>query len=105
MQMERVALPPIDIEPSAAAHIRAHGGHIMLRRSPRHGCCGGRVFLAVVDLGQPVDPAGYLLVAQDELFIHLDRTLLAAQATPLTIGLSKWWRWTELWVDGAEVSM
>jgi hypothetical protein len=97
--METVSPPKIQIEASAVSYIGENGGHVMVRRSPRHGCCGGRVYLPVVNLGRPADTEEYIAIQQEEIVIHVDRVLIQEQHSPLTIGLSRWWRWSELWVE------
>jgi hypothetical protein len=97
--------PPLHVEPAAAEYIRDRGGHVLLRRSPRHGCCGGRVFLPVVDLGEPAGANGYVAIERDGITIHMERPLVFAWRGPLTIGLTRLWQWRKLWVEGGEASM
>jgi hypothetical protein len=96
--------PPLTVEPDAVAYIREHGGNVLLRRSPRHGCCGGRVFLPVVDLGTPADPTAYRAFTQNGITIHMEKPLVFSWQGPLTIGVSRLWRWYKLWVEGGEAS-
>jgi hypothetical protein len=105
MNEDRAALPPLYIEPEAVDYIHEHGGNVLLRRSPRHGCCGGRVFLPVVDLGEPALTDDYLTLQKDGVSIHIERPLVFSWRTPLTIRLSGLWRWHQLWVEGGEASM
>jgi hypothetical protein len=99
MTQNNLPLPTIRLEQEAADFVRSHGGHVMVRRSPRHGCCGGRVYLPVVNLGQPTQIDEYIAIQHDDIIIHLDRVLLAQQHSPVVIGLSRWWGWHELWVE------
>ncbi len=41
----------IEMEHPAVAFIQQHGGVVTVRRSPRHGCCGGTAHIAVAELG------------------------------------------------------
>jgi hypothetical protein len=99
MTQHNLSLQTIRIEREAADYVREYGGHVMVRRSPRHGCCGGRVYLPVVDLGSPAEAEKYLTIQQDEIVIHMDRVLFQEQHMAFIIGLSRWWRWSELWVE------
>lgn len=105
MFVDRQTLPPLHIEAAAAHYIQTRGGHILLRRSPRHGCCGGRVFLPVVDLGRPASADDYLTLEQDGVRIHIERPLVFSWRGPLTIGFTQLWGWGKLWVEGGAATM
>lgn len=97
----------IDITPPARRFIGRKGGHVMVRPSPRNGCCGGMVLLPVVDPGEPRERQSYRQVHQDGITVHIDSSFLQNAAPPgsLTIGLDGFWRWRKLWVAGLESTL
>lgn len=79
MTQDNLSLPPIRLDHEAADFVRAHGGHGMVPRSPRHGCCGGRVYLPVTNLGRPARADDYVTIQHNDIIIHLARVLLPEQ--------------------------
>lgn len=48
---------PAAITDAARAYL--DGRSVVLRSSPRHGCCGGTALLPVVEVGPPADPTSF----------------------------------------------
>lgn len=93
--------PQVHIGPEALRYIGDNGGEVMLRLSPRNGCCGGTAWLPVVDLGRPQQGELYEAIHQDGIIIHVDREILCEIDAELLIGVDGLWRWRKLWVEGA----
>lgn len=98
-------LPRLRVLPEAITCIASDGGHAKVRLSPRHGCCGGTVYLPFVDLGKPDDPGRFHSIQIEEITIWLERGIEADTAEGLVIGVSGFWLFRKYWVDGAKSSM
>lgn len=92
--------PAVTFTPEAAAFARSHGGAVTLRRTPRHGCCGGTVSLPVVEATAPLDPAGFTRQEHDELTVYVESGLAASN--PLRVGLDRFFGLRALFVEGAD---
>ncbi len=77
------------------------GRSLVLRVSPRHGCCGGQALLPVAEVGPPARPADYHTLQAGEVTCFVDPRLTDAVAgwTVDTIGIG---RWRRLHLDGAQ---
>jgi hypothetical protein len=83
-----------------------HNGELMLRTSPRHGCCGGTVMLPVLEPGAPQDSAG-LDHPRTPGAAHLYRDGRGpfTQRTAAHIGLDRFLKWHKLWIEGLDAQI
>jgi hypothetical protein len=88
-----------DLTPAARDHLA--GRSVVLRGSPRNGCCGGRALLPVAELGPPADPSHYRRAVDGEVTWYIEPSLLSIVAgwTVDAVGPG---RWRRLYIDGAE---
>ena len=93
----------VTVTPEAAAFARARGGALTLRRTPRHGCCGGTVSLAVAEAAAPPDPAGFARHDFDDLAVFVEPGL--TDEGPLSVGLDRLLGLRSLFVEGAGPTM
>lgn len=94
---------PAAVTEAARAHLA--GRPVVLRPSPRHGCCGGTALVPVVEIGDEVGrgavgPDGYEVVRVDGVEVHVDRRL-GDEAGGWTIDLDGLLRWRRLVVRDA----
>ena len=87
------------LTPAALAHL--DGRSVLLRGSPRHGCCGGSAVLPVAELGPPREPDRYRELHDGEVTWYVEEPLLAA-AGGWTVDVVGIGRWRRLVLDGAE---
>jgi hypothetical protein len=89
--------------PSVTAAAIAHlaGRPIVLRSSPRNGCCGGRALLPVAEVGTPADIDHYRRVVAGEVIWFIEPALMP-MAGVWTVDVLGIGRWRRLHVDGAE---
>jgi hypothetical protein len=84
---------------AAVAHL--DGRSLVLRASPRHGCCGGHASLPVAEIGPPDEPGRYVVVEAGPVTCFVDRELgvdpAAWQVDAAGVG-----RWRRLQIVGAE---
>ncbi|WP_263834751.1 CC/Se motif family (seleno)protein [Salinibacter sp.] len=95
----------LSIDEEAVTYAREQGGVLMIRPSPRHGCCGGRVDLATVGTEPPADPEAYLETEQQGLTVYVHTSFMSLSDTPLHVGLDRLWLWSSLYVEGAASQM
>ena len=95
--------PAVTLTPAAAAFARARGGELTLRRTPRHGCCGGTVSLAVVEATAPPDAAGFVRHDLGDLNVYVEPGLTASG--PLRVGLYRFLGLRSLFVEAAQATM
>lgn len=98
-----MSAPAVTLTPEAAAFARERGGALTLRRTPRHGCCGGTVSLAVVEAAAPPDPAGFARHDLGDLAVFVEPGL--TDDGPLRVGLDRLLGLRSLFVEGAEPTM
>lgn len=91
-------VPDVRIELEARQWLRQQGTGVMIRPSPRHGCCGGQARIPVAERGQPRQPEHYRQINVDGLTIYLSRDL--PPAARLHIRLESLLGWKRLFVDG-----
>ena len=91
----------LTIDEEAAAYAREQGGVLTIRPSPRHGCCGGRVELAVASTEPPADPEAYVRADRDELEVHVHRSFVSLGDEAMHVGLDRLWIWNSLYVEAA----
>ncbi|CAN5368510.1 CC/Se motif family (seleno)protein [soil metagenome] len=76
------------------------GRPVVLRSSPRHGCCGGTALLPVVEVGPPDDPTAYEHADVHGVEVFVDPRL--DDVRWLTIDLDGLLRWRRLVVRDAD---
>lgn len=87
------------LTPAAIEHLA--GRPLLLRASPRHGCCGGHALLPVAEVGPPDDFAGYRVELIDGIAHDVDPRL-GDDLSAWTIDVHGIGRWKRLQIDGAE---
>lgn len=87
------------LTPAAGAHLA--GRTVLLRGSPRHGCCGGRALLPVAEIAVPDDPERYERVVDGEVTWFIEPALRSVAGT-WTLDVMGFGRWRRLHLDGAE---
>ena len=85
------------LTPAAVTHLA--GRSVVLRPSPRHGCCGGQAMLPVAEIGTPDDPERYRALTIGEVTCFIDPQLLP-DADGWTIDVVGFGRWRRLYLDG-----
>ncbi|PRY71996.1 CC/Se motif family (seleno)protein [Halomonas ventosae] len=66
----------IEVSDRAREWLKRKGGVVTLCYSPRHGCCGGRVNIAVAEVRAPDAPERYTRLECDGVVLYIDPTLL-----------------------------
>jgi hypothetical protein len=87
---------------TAAAVEHLAGRPLVLRASPRHGCCGGHALVPVAEVGPPADPDRYHRIEDGPVDCLVDPALdteLVGDWRVDAVGLGPWRR---LYLDGAE---
>lgn len=95
---------PVDISPEAAEYIRERGGVLMLRASPRHGCCGGRVEMPIAEVSAP-SAEGFVREDRGDVTLFVERELADRLNEPVRIGLDRMLGLKKLYVSGAPARM
>lgn len=90
----------LTIDAGAIDWIERHGGAVTLRRSPRHGCCGGTALLPVAEARTPATPDDWIERQIDGVTVYVAREL-EAQAGPLSIRAEGFGHWRRLFVETA----
>lgn len=87
---------------TAAARVHLAGRPVVLRGSPRHGCCGGHALLPVAEVGPPVEVDAYQRVTADEVTWYVAPPVwaIAGGWTIDAVGIG---RWRRLQLLGAEL--
>jgi hypothetical protein len=86
---------------TAAAVEHLAGRPLVLRLSPRHGCCGGHALVPVAEVGPPSGSDGYRQLDEGEVVCFVDRRLRAEPAT-WRVDVAGIGRWRRLQLEGAE---
>jgi len=84
---------------SAAVEYLA-GRPLVLRASPRHGCCGGHAFVPVAEVGPPKEPDRYDLVETGSVTCFIDPSL-DSQPDTWRVDAVGFGRWRRLHLDDA----
>jgi hypothetical protein len=90
--------------PTVTQEARQHlaGRSLVVRRSVRHGCCGGQASLAVAEVGSPEAADGFRTIDADGVIVHIDRRLDGPEDawngdwTVAVDGIMRWRRLTVL---------
>jgi hypothetical protein len=91
----------IDISEDARRWLARRAGAMVIRVSPRHGCCGGLAGVPVAEPGMPTDPSGYRHERLGGIDVYIDLRLDTAGA--LAIRLESLAGRGRLFVDGAQL--
>jgi hypothetical protein len=94
---EAAAVPTV----TAAAVAHLAGRPLVLRLSPRHGCCGGHALVPVAEVGPPTSSDGYRQLDEGGIVCFVDQRLRDEPATWRVdvVGIG---RWKRLHLEGAE---
>jgi hypothetical protein len=94
------AAPGVPPRVTAAAIEHLGGRPLVVRASPRHGCCGGRALVPVADVGPPAEPTRYTVLDAPGVRCYVDPRLVGDVAawTIDAVGIGPWRR---LYLDGA----
>lgn len=82
----------------ALAHLG--GRPLVVRASPRHGCCGGHAAVPIAEVGPPADPDRYVVV-EGPVTCFVDRDLVVDVGT-WEVDSAGIGRWRRLQLVGAE---
>jgi hypothetical protein len=82
-------------EVSDAARDHLAGRPLVVRASPRHGCCGGRALVPVAEIGPPTDPDRYQLLDDGPVTCFVDPRL-DTQPDAWRVELVGFGRWRRL---------
>lgn len=92
-------MPTPRLTPAAVAHLADRP--LLIRVSPRHGCCGGHALVPVAEVGTPDEPDDYRTELIDGVTCFIDLRL-GDDLGAWTIDASGIGRWKRLHIDGAE---
>lgn len=87
-----------EVSDEAAEHLA--GRPLVLRVSPRHGCCGGHALLPVAEVGPPADPDDYHRVDGGPVTCFIDPRL-GTQPDGWRVDVAGFGRWRRLQLEGA----
>jgi hypothetical protein len=90
---------PPSLTDAAVAHL--DGRPLVVRASPRHGCCGGHAAIPVAEVGPPEDPARYQRVEDGPVLCFVDPDL-GVDPGVWTVDAAGIGRWRRLQILGAE---
>jgi hypothetical protein len=97
---------PLRIAPEALAYLKEkHHGELMLRTSPRHGCCGGIVILPVLEPGVPENQQDWPIIEYEGVRIHIEPGVTLPPDTLIHIGLDSFMKWQKLWIEGIDAQI
>jgi hypothetical protein len=77
------------------------GRPLVLRASPRHGCCGGHALVPVAEVGPPADPDRYERLDDGPVVCFVERGL-GPPSTAWRVDAVGFGRWRRLYLDGAD---
>jgi hypothetical protein len=87
------------LTPAAVEHLA--GRPLVLRASPRHGCCGGHALVPVAEVGPPVDPDRYQRLDDGPVVCFVERGI-GPPAAAWQVDAVGFGRWRRLYLDGAD---
>jgi hypothetical protein len=90
----------ITIDPQAKQYLIKHDAALTLRSSPRHGCCGGTVFLPIAEAGQTKGSESWPVAEHDGIRVYIEPGMDLPGHAQLRIGVDKLLMMTRLWVEG-----
>lgn len=88
----------VSLSAQARDWLLTRGGEVMLRASPRHGCCGGHAAVPVAEPGAPKARGDYTEHEIDGVRVYVQRGL---DDGPYRIGLEGFLSLRRLSVEGA----
>lgn len=92
----------VEITSEARRWLAGRGRAVVLRISPRHGCCGGLARVPVAEPGPPEDGSDYRCERLGEIDVYIDPAFEGTGA--LTIRLEGVPGLRRLFVEGADLS-
>ncbi|WP_376697432.1 CC/Se motif family (seleno)protein [Wenzhouxiangella sp. EGI_FJ10305] len=92
----------IEITQDARRWLARRNKAVMVRISPRHGCCGGMAGVPVAEPGTPENASDYRHERIGDIDVYIDLDL--DEAGTLTIRLEGLWGLRRLFVEGADLS-
>ncbi|MFP4322729.1 MAG: CC/Se motif family (seleno)protein [Anaerolineales bacterium] len=95
----------ITIDADAQEFLRKHEAAMTLRASPRHGCCGGTVFLPIAEAGMTQGGEAWPVTERDGIRIYIDPAMVLPDDIHLRIGIDRFLMMTRLWVEGLKSVM
>ncbi|MGJ3240684.1 MAG: CC/Se motif family (seleno)protein [Anaerolineae bacterium] len=95
----------ITIDDDARHYILQQDATLTLRTSPRHGCCGGTVFLPIVEAGLTAGGEAWPVVEQDGIRIYIEPDLSIPDTVQLRVGLDRLLLMKRLWISGLDTTM
>jgi hypothetical protein len=95
---QRCPVLAVSLSAEARDWLLGRGGEVMLRTSPRHGCCGGHAAVPVAEAGAPRSPEGYTVQEVDGVRVYVERAL---DNGPYRIDLEGFLSLRRLTVEGA----
>lgn len=95
----------ITLTDDARDFLAGHQNALTLRTSPRHGCCGGTVFLPIVEPGRTRGSEAWPVIEQDDIRIYVEPGLTVPAHTELRVDIDRLLLMTRLWIEGLPTSM
>jgi hypothetical protein len=92
-------MPGPRLTDAAIAHL--HGRPLVLRASPRLGCCGGHALVPVAEIGPPLEVDAYRTTTVAGVTCFVDARL-GDELTGWTVDAVGFARWRRLLIEGAE---
>jgi hypothetical protein len=97
---------PVKIDPNALEYLKTqHNGQLMLRTSPRHGCCGGTVILPVLEPGAPDSTENWGFLEHEGVHMYIEPGVVLPTDAVVHIGLDSFMKWHKLWIEGLEAQI
>jgi hypothetical protein len=94
------------IDADALAYLmEQHNAELMLRTSPRHGCCGGTVMLPVLEPGAPTGKQDWPKIEHQGLKIYVEPGVILPEEASVHIGLDRFLKWHKLWIEGLDAQI
>jgi hypothetical protein len=95
----------ITLDAESKQYLIKHHAAMTLRVSPRHGCCGGTVFLPIAEAGMTQGSESWHLIEQDGIRIYIQPDMNLPPDTHIRIRVDRLLMMTRLWVEGVKSSM
>jgi hypothetical protein len=96
----------VSIVPDALAALKQkYGAAVTIRTTPRHGCCGGKVLLPVVEPGKPEQSDIWQKIEVDGVEIYYEPGIDIPLGASLKIGMEKLFVWQKFWIEGLDTQL